>query len=158
MDLSPGARYSSAHLDKHSNQHHVSSNSRLDLHSSKALYPKSLKVSQLQQCTMQIQHFAATAVEWTRRQEPDSSAHLDKHSKQHHVRSNSHFDLLSSKSLHLCFRKQQGHMLCLDCNGDLDNLPACLRRRVCSRKLIGQAHLPVRGWHEVSLSATANGT
>ena len=42
-----------------------------------------------------------------------ASPHLDKRSKQHHWCSNSRFDLHSPKPLCGCFRKHQGHMLCL---------------------------------------------
>ena len=47
---------------------------------------------------------------------PDSSAHLDKWSKHHHVRSNSRFDLHSPQTLYSCFRKQHGHVFCLRYN------------------------------------------
>ena len=45
--------------------------------------------------------------------ETDSSAHLDKRSKQHHVILNSQLDIHIPKEFHPCFRKQHGHVLCL---------------------------------------------
>ena len=44
------------------------------------------------------------------RQETDSSALLDKRSKQH---PNTKFDLHSPKALHRCTGNQHGHVLCL---------------------------------------------
>lgn len=40
-----------------------------------------------------------------------------KRSKQHHMKSNSYFDLHSPKVLHYCFQKQHDHKLCLHFNG-----------------------------------------
>ena len=45
------------------------------------------------------------AEELTSRQETDSSAHLDKRSKQHHVSANPRFDLHSPKNASLLFSK-----------------------------------------------------
>ena len=62
-------------------------------------------------------------MELTNRLETDSSAHLDKRNKQHHMSSNLKFDLHSPKALYrlfvcLCFllSKQHGHVLCLHNN------------------------------------------
>ena len=46
-------------------------------------------------------------------QEMDSSAVLEKWGTRHHVSLNLWFDLHSSKALHCCFQKQQGHVFCL---------------------------------------------
>ena len=77
-----------------------------------------------------------------------SSAHLDKWSKQHRVlkptiRSagpQSASPLFSKTTRSHALFTLQRYMVCP---------PACLRRRVCTRALIGQAHLSVRGWLEV---------
>ena len=46
----------------------------------------------------------------------DSSTHLDMQNKQHHVSSNSQFNLYSPKALYIllfCFQEQHSHMFCL---------------------------------------------
>ena len=55
----------------------------------------------------------ASAPQLTSRLETDSSAHLDKRSEQHLLSSNSWFILHIPKALHRCFRKQHGHVFCL---------------------------------------------
>ena len=60
----------------------------------------------------------------------DSSAHLDKRSKQHLACSNSRFNLHSPKGFSSGFRKQYGHVVC-------SHFIYCLRRRVCTRAVIG---------------------
>ena len=55
-----------------------------------------------------------TAVqELSSRQEADSSAHLNKRSRQHQVSSNFRFDQHSPMAVYRCFRKLHGHVFCL---------------------------------------------
>ena len=81
----------------------------------------------------------------------DSSAHLDKQSKQHRLHSNARYDLHSLKALFICFRKQRDQNLCLRYIGIWTNPLACLKRPVCKKALIGWTHLSEKRWREVNL-------
>ena len=82
-------------------------------------------------------------------QETDSSAHLDKRSKGHHISSHSRFDLPRPEALLLVLKAALPPAL-FALQKHLDTPLACLRRRVSTRALIGQAHLSVREWREVN--------
>lgn len=74
-------------------------------------------------------------------------------SKQHHVTSDSRFDVQSPKALCPCFRKQRSHARHLFALQPTSTWticrPQCLRKRFCTRALTGYAHMSVRGQREV---------
>ena len=109
---------SSADVFKRTKQHHVNSNSRFDLHSPKArcrcfrkqhghvfcLLSKEACLYAGADCLSSTvsQRVARSPLTLTFRQATDSSAHLDKRSKQHHLSWSSRFDLHSPKRLCRC--------------------------------------------------------
>ena len=79
----------------------------------------------------------------TCRKEADNSAHLHKWSEKHHVSANSHFHLHRALKYFITIVFENNTATCFVYS---------LRRHVCSRALIGWAHLSVKRWREVSYS------
>ena len=86
----------------------------------------------------------------TSRQETDSSAHLDKRSKEYHVILNSRFDLHSPEALYCCFRKQHGLVLRLHYSstwttrGPVQEGVVCTRSQLISQSVVREVCTPLR--------------
>ena len=82
----------------------------------------------------------ASAPQLTSRLETDSSAHLDKRNKHHHMNLKSRFGVHSPRTLHCYFRKQHGHLFCLPSkeaclNAGADWLSSVVSQRMATGQL-----------------------